>query len=146
VDCKQHYPDCVPSDEWETVASFDNSNSDLPSTFTYKYIIGTSWSTQMSEGMHIDDTVSAEMKAGFFDIFETTIGVSVTTGYNWNEVSTEAQSETREFWVQTDVPAGKLLQIQQAVGKCGGSDVNTEMFRSLSYDLEGNEQVFYFRM
>ena len=36
VDCKQHYPDCVPSDEWKTVASYDNSGSNLPSTFTYK--------------------------------------------------------------------------------------------------------------
>jgi len=146
VDCKQHYPDCVPSDEWKTVASYDNSGSDLPSTFTYKYVIGTSWSTQMSEGMSVDETVSAEMSEGFFDIFETKIGVSVTTGYNWNEVSSEAQSETREFWVQTDVPAGKTLQIQQAKGMCGGSEVNTEMFRSLSFDLEGNEHVSYFQM
>merc|ERR1711872_178161 len=141
VDCKQHYPDCVPSDEWKTVASYDNSGSDLPSTFTYKYVIGTSWSTQMSEGMSVDETVSAEMSEGFFDIFETKIGVSVTTGYNWNDMSTEAQSETREFWVQTDVPAGRTLQIQQTKGTCGGSEVNTERFRSLSFDLEGNKHV-----
>jgi len=146
VDCKQHYPDCVPSDEWKTVASYDNSGSNLPSTFTYKYVIGTSWSTQMSEGMSIDSTVSAEMSAGFFDIFETKIGASVTTGYNWNEVSTEAQSETREFSVQTDVPAGESILVQQTMGTCGGSNVNTEMFRSLSYDLEGNKHVSYFQI
>jgi len=100
----------------------------------------------MSEGMSIDETISEEMSEGFFGIFEAKIGVSVTTGYNWNEVSTEAQSETREFWVQTDVSAGKSIQIQQTKGTCGGSDVNTEMFRSLSYDLEGKEHVSYFEM
>ena len=36
VDCKQQYPDCQPEDSWKTVASFDNTLSDLPSTFTYK--------------------------------------------------------------------------------------------------------------
>jgi len=145
VDCKQHYPDCAPSDQWKTVASFDNTNSDLASTFTYKYVIGTSWSTQMSEGMSIDATISEEMSVAFFEIFEAKIGFSVTTGYNWNEVSTEAKSETREFWVQTDVPAGKLLEIQQAKGTCGGSEVNTEMFRSLTPYSEGNEQISYFK-
>jgi len=143
VDCRQHYPDCAPSDSWETVASYDNSNSHLPSTFTYKYTIGTSWSTEMSEGMSIDATVSEEMSAGFFDIFEEKIGYSVTTGYNWNEVSTEAQSETKEFQVQTDVPAGESIQIQQAKGTCGGSTVYTEMFRSISYDFDGKHYVAY---
>jgi len=143
VDCRQHYPDCAPADNWETVASYDNSNSHLPSTFTYKYTIGTSWSTEMSEGMSIDETVSAEMSAGFFDIFEEKIGFSVTTGYNWNEVSTEAQSETKEFSVQTDVPAGEIIQIQQTKGTCGGSTVYTEMFRSVSYDSEGKEYISY---
>ena len=61
-------------------------------------------------------------------------------------MSTEAQSETREFSVQTDVPAGESIQIQQTMGTCGGSNVNTEMFRSLSYDLEGNKQVSYFEI
>jgi len=131
VDCHQHYPDCVPSDNWETVASYNNSNSDLPFTFGYKYTIGTSWSYEMSEGMSIDETVSYEMSAAFFEIFEEKLGVSVTTGYNWNEVSTEAMSETKEFSIETDVPAGKSIQIQQTKGKCGDSTVNTEFFRTL---------------
>merc|ERR1712142_9761 len=146
VDCKQHYPDCVPSDDWKTVASYDNSNSDLQATFTYKYMIGTSWSTEMSEDMSIAATVSVELSAAFFEIFEERIGFSVTTGYNWNEASTEAKSEAEEFSVQTDVPAGKSIQIQQTKGTCGGSEVNTEMFRTLIYDLEGNEHVSYSKM
>merc|ERR1719348_564550 len=141
VDCRMHYPDCVPSDKWETVASFDNSNSHLDSTFTYKYTIGTSWSHEMSEGMSIDETVSGEMSAGFFDIFETKLGFSVSTGYNWNEVSTEAQSETKEFTVETNVPAGESIKIEQAKGHCGDSTVNTEMFRSVSTDRAGIEKV-----
>merc|ERR1711872_263322 len=141
LDCRMHYPDCVPSDDWETVASFDNSNSHLDSTFTYKYTIGTSWSHEMSEGMSIDATVSAEMSAAFWDIFEVKLGFSITTGYNWNEVSTEAKSEIQEFTVKTDVPAGESIQIQQTKGKCGGSTVNTEMFRLVSTDRAGIEKV-----
>merc|ERR1719348_1143381 len=141
VDCRMHYPDCVPSDKWETVASYDNSNSHLDSTFTYKYTIGTSWSHEMSEGMSIDETVSGEMSAGFFDIFETKLGFSVSTGYNWNEVSTEAKSETKEFTVETNVPAGESIQIEQTKGHCGDSTVNTEMFRSVSTDRAGIEKV-----
>jgi len=141
VDCRMHYPDCVPSDKWETVASYDNSNSHLDSTFTYKYTIGTSWSHEMSEGMSIDATVSEEISAGFWDIFEAKLGFSVTTGYNWNEVSTEAQSETKEFTVKTDVPAGESIKIEQTKGHCGDSTVNTEMFRSVSTDRAGIEKV-----
>merc|ERR1719153_997744 len=141
VDCRQQYPDCQPEDSWKAVASFDNTQSDLPATFTYKYIIGTSWSHEMSDSMSISDTISAEVKAGFFDIFETSIGASSTTGYDWSETSSEAQSETKEFTVSTEIPGGRMVQIQQAKGKCGGSEVNTEMFRNVVTFKDGNQII-----
>jgi len=146
VDCRQQYPDCQAEDSWKTVVSFDNTESDLPSTFTYKYIIGTSWSHEMSDSMSIDETISYEVKAGFFDIFEETLGVSVSTGYNWSETSSEAKSETKEFTVSTELPGGRMIQIQQTKGKCGNSEVSTEMFRNVVTFEDGNQIIETFNM
>lgn len=131
VDCRQHYPDCTPSDHWETVASFDNTGSSLSSKFTYKYEVGTSWSHEMSEDMGIDTTIEAEISFGFFRQFETRIGVSQTTQHNWGEVSTEEKSETKSFSTETEVPGGKRMKIQQVVGSCGGSTVKTLQVRQI---------------
>jgi len=141
VDCRQQYPDCQPEDSWKTVASFDNTQSDLPATFTYKYFIGTSWSHEMSDSISIADTISAEVKAGFFDIFETNLGVSETTGYDWSETSSEAKSETEEFTVSTELPGGRMAKIQQTKGHCGGSEVNTERFRNVVTFKDGNQII-----
>ena len=139
MDCKMHMPDCVAEDKWATVASFDNSGSSLVSKFIYTYTIGTVWSTEMSQGFDVSISVSNEMKASFWGIFENTLGYSVTTGYDWSETSTEAQNEEKQFSVETEVPGGVLLQIQQAKGTCGDSDVKTEMFRTL--ELKKNGEV-----
>merc|ERR1719495_2116377 len=39
VDCRQQYPDCQPEDSWKTVASFDNTESALTTTFTYNTLL-----------------------------------------------------------------------------------------------------------
>eukprot|EP00092_Neocalanus_flemingeri_P091728 GFUD01116366.1.p1 GENE.GFUD01116366.1~~GFUD01116366.1.p1 ORF type:complete len:307 (+),score=28.06 GFUD01116366.1:132-1052(+) len=137
VTCEQKMPDCVPDDRWTTVASFENSGSSLPSTFTYKYVIGTTWSNQMSEGFDVSITVSGELKASFWGRFEATIGVSHTTGYNWGYVSTQAKQERQEFTVETKVPGGKGIKIQQTSGSCGSSDVSTEALRSVEVMANG---------
>jgi len=141
VDCRQQYPDCQPEDDWKTVTSLDNTQSDLPATFTYEYTIGTSWSHQMSDSMSISNSISAEVKAGFFDIFEASLGVSVTTGYNWSETSTAAKSETRKIIDSIQVPGGRVITIQQAKGYCGGSEVNTEMFRNVATFKDGKQII-----
>merc|ERR1719317_621891 len=125
VDCRQHYPDCSPSDRLEKVASFDNSNSRLPAKFTYTYQVGTSWSHEMSEDMDIDTTIEAEISFGFFHQFETRLGVSTTTHHNWNEVSSEVKNEVKTISIEIEVPGGSKMEIQQVVGSCGGSTVYT---------------------
>jgi len=136
-DCRMKMPDCVAEDKWSTVASYDNTGSSLVSTFTYTYTIGTAWSTEMSQGFDVSISVTNEIKASFWDIFEETLGVSVTTGYDWSETSTQAQNEERQFTVETQVPGGIAIQIQQAKGTCGNSDVKTEMFRTLETKKNG---------
>ena len=44
------------------------------------------------------------------------LGVSVSTGYNWGEVTSEARGEEEEFSVETSVPGGRSIRIQQTVG------------------------------
>jgi len=56
-------------------------------------------------------------------------------------VSSEAKSDSRELTVETHVPAGESIKIEQTKGKCGDSTVNTEMFRSVSTDRAGIEKV-----
>jgi len=135
VDCRQHYPDCQPSDRWETVASLDNTGSSLPSEFTYTYEVGTSWSHEMSEEMGIDSTIESEISVGFFRQFETRVGVSQTTQHNWGEISTEEKSESKTISTKTEVPARGRIKIQQVIGSCGGSKVYTLDVRHVSSKL-----------
>eukprot|EP00092_Neocalanus_flemingeri_P108873 GFUD01139848.1.p1 GENE.GFUD01139848.1~~GFUD01139848.1.p1 ORF type:complete len:319 (-),score=12.61 GFUD01139848.1:27-956(-) len=137
VSCTQKMPDCVPQDKWSTLRSYDNSRSSLSRTFEYKYSIGTSWSNEMTEGFEISTTVSAEMTTSFWGLFEATLGVSATTGYNWGRTSTQAQDVLKESTISTEVPGGKIIRIQQTTGSCGGSDVSTEMFRTLEMMANG---------
>ena len=72
--------------------------------------------------------------------------MSVTTGYDWSETSSEAKSEIREFTDSTEVPGGRMIQIQQTKGHCGGSEVNTEMFRNVATLKDGYEMIETFTM
>jgi len=126
VDCKQHYPDCKASDEWVSIAKKNNSCTPTnckDDTFTYRYKRGSKYSVSMEEGFSVSATVEAEMKKAFFNIFDVTLGVSVTTGYDWSQTTTEDQMEEREFENQILVPSGGCVEIFQAVGKCGESVV-----------------------
>ena len=67
--------------------------------------------------------------------------MSVTTGYDWSETSSEAKSETKEFTVSTELPGGRMVQIQQTKGNCGGSEVNTERFRNVVTYKDGNQII-----
>ena len=40
--CKQHFPDCVPSDGWGVITQLDNSQSNIPTKFTFQQTIGKS--------------------------------------------------------------------------------------------------------
>ena len=62
-------------------------------------------------------------------MFEETIGISMSTGYDWTHTSEETMSEEETFEVNTTVPPGFILQIKQAQGECGGSTAKTELFK-----------------
>ncbi len=142
VECGMVMPNCVPSDEWTSVAYLDNSGSSFPTTFTYEYEIGTEWSTEISQGFHIDVSVTQSLQASFFKIFEASVSVTFSTGYNWQHTSYEARSEVSTFNIETEIPAGKILKIEQARGVCGNSAIKTEMFKTTEIN-SGRSKIFY---
>ena len=48
-------------------------------------------------------------------MFETTIGASIETGYDWTQTSSETMGEEESFEVLTTAPAGRTLYIEQAM-------------------------------
>ena len=82
-----------------------------------------------------DDDISKQEK--FFGIFESTLSVSVTTGYDWSFVSSETTSEEHSVQIQASAPSGYVLRIEQAVGHCDGNSAKTELFRISHLDRFG---------
>jgi hypothetical protein len=56
--------------------------------------------------MSIDETISESMSESFFGLFSDTIGVSVTTGYNWGSVTAGVKSDEVTVTVDAVAPAG----------------------------------------
>ena len=81
--------------------------------------------------MSIDATIQASMESSFFGLFSASVGVSVTTGYDWTQTTEATKSEQVTIEVRSTVGPGYILQIQQATGLCGGSYSNTELFKIL---------------
>ena len=78
-------------------------------SFIFSKTIGTTWTSQASESMKIDETIKISMSTSFFDLFSTDIGISLETGYDWTHTSSRAKSETEQFHVETIVKPRKLL-------------------------------------
>ena len=105
-------------DGWETILVCDNTDGvTAPLKCTYQQSIGTIWSESTSESMGIDSTISETISAGLFETFETQIGISVTTEYDWTHVS----EQTTQLVVTTTetmyAQPGEHLHLEQAVGK-----------------------------
>ena len=122
-------PKCKPRDNWRTVAVLDNSGSSIPTIFTYYYYIGTEWSTEISQGFNVDASVTVKTQASFFGLFKGEVSGTLSTGYNWQSISSEAKSEQTSYTIETEIQAGAKSKIEQVQGVCGDSTVNTEMFR-----------------
>ena len=57
--------------------------------------------------MSIDTSIEASLSTSFFEFFDASLGVSVSTGYDWTQTSQATKSEEHSFEVQTDVPPGR---------------------------------------
>lgn len=136
--CEQDPIICQPTDDWRVIIQCDNTQSSVETLCSYTKTIGTTWSSSAQESMSIDTTIEYAMHAGFFNMFSEDLSISETTGYDWTHVSSQAQSETETFQVEAKVPPYTLLQIQGAEGDCGGNNVKTELFRTITMDRGGS--------
>ena len=84
--------------------------------------------------MSIDESIKASMKMSIFSIFQTSLGMSVSTGYDWTKAGSQVFNEQVTIEVKASVRPGFILQIQQAQGKCGDNNVNTELFKIVHID------------
>ena len=136
--CGMRHFSCVPEDRFEVVMLCDATQAQSDVECNYIKTIGTSYTETMSSSMSLDVTVENEMTEKFFGIFESTLSVSVTTGYDWGYVSSETSSEEDSVEIRTTAPAGYVLRIEQAVGHCDGNSAKTELFRISHEDQFGN--------
>ena len=120
---------CTPKDEWHVSLRCDATNAIEPVNCNYIKQVGAVYSEEMSESMSVSSTISYKLTASLFEAFSETLGISVTTGYDWGFTSSVTQSITEKFEVLAEAPPGLLLTIEQALGRCGDSEVWTEMFR-----------------
>merc|ERR1711997_73010 len=95
------------------------------------------YTEEVQNSMSIDTAIEASLSTSFFEFFDASLGVSVTTGYDWTQTSRSTKSEAHSFGVQIDVPPGYIVIIDGAVGDCDGSVAKTELFRITSYDSAG---------
>ena len=78
------------------------------------------------------------MKASLYGIFEESIGISISSGYDWSHAESQVSSEQVTIEVKASVRPEFILQIQQAQGNCGGNDVHTELFEIIHIDAKKN--------
>ena len=105
-------------DGWDTILVCDNTNGlTAPLKCTYQQSIGTVYSESTSESMGIDSTISEAISAGLFDSFGIEIGVSLTTSYDWTQVSEQTQQTVITITVEAEAYPGEQLILQQAIGK-----------------------------
>ena len=135
--CSMRHFSCVPEDKYEVVMNCDATNAQSDSECNYIKTMGTTFTETFSNSMSVDVTVKYEMEAKFFDLFSEKLGISVSTGYNWGEVSSETTSEEDSIEITATAPKGYVLRIEQTVGHCDGNTAKTELFRVTHTDSEG---------
>jgi len=136
--CEQDPIICQPTDEWATIMQCDNTMSSVETTCAYSKTIGTTWTEETTNSFNIDASIEFSMTESFFGLFEDTLSISATTGYDWSKTSSQAKSETETFQVTVKAPPYTLVQINGAEGNCGGNNVKTELFQTITLDPEGN--------
>merc|ERR1712136_235936 len=82
--------------------------------------------------------VETAMRTGFFKSFESELGLSVTTGYDWAHVSSQTQSNSVTTTVEVEVPAYTKMKIQAAQGNCDRNTVHTDFYKTITTNKAGD--------
>jgi len=129
--CDNSPLNCVPTDGWETIFAYDNTNSKVAVTLEYVKSVGTTHSVTVTKAISESITLKAEISASFEGLFSAGLSATSTTGFNWSDASTDTFSETTTFTETITLRPGKSVVIQQAVGTCGFSEVRTNLFQAV---------------
>ena len=76
-------------------------------SLTYTQTVGTVFSETFEKDRKISLGVNEELGVEFWKIFSTKIGISKTTEYNWNSVSSQTKKTIKSTTMQTPIPAGR---------------------------------------
>ena len=117
--CQQKLVSCIPEDEWAVKLVCNGTGATEPVECSYMKTIGTSYTAETSDHMSISEEVSYEITAGLFGLFEETLGLSVETGYDWTQTSSETMDEAESFQVDAVAPPGRILYIEQVIPVTG---------------------------
>merc|ERR1719300_211838 len=144
--CRCHYPiNCVPEDGYEVILQYDNKKGKTPITLTYTKTIGISLSAEIQASFSVSNTKTSSISHRFwwifFQHFTVTQTSSQTTTYDWSVKVAADFSATTSLEAQITIQPGKTIQILQAVGKCGDSEVRTSLFKVKT--LEGYKKILW---
>merc|ERR1712029_88216 len=127
--CRCYYPiDCVPEDGYEVILQYDNKKGKTPITLSYTKTIGISLSAEVQASFSVTNTKTTTIAFRFWTIFAS-LQKSQTTKYDWSVKVARDFSETTSLESEITILPGKTIQILQAVGKCGDSEVRTSLFK-----------------
>jgi len=129
---------CAPKDQFEVVLQCNALGAVSPVKCDYNKKVGVTYSEELHQTISVGLDIEYEISAGLIEVFEASLGESVSTGFNWGSTSTSTRSRAETFKVLAEAPPGLLLTIEQAVGTCGESTVSTELFRIRHTDSKGN--------
>lgn len=123
---------CVPTDQWETITDFHNTHPTIAAKQSYSITTGltqrvtdtTGGFTTTSKSIEIMAQVGVEF-SGIGAKFGTTLGYNSTTGTNWSRMTENAFSTTTHRAIEYTIPPKECVLVQQVIGTCGSSIVNT---------------------
>jgi len=139
--CRCYYPiNCVPEDGYEVILQYDNKKGKTPITLTYTKTIGISLSAEVQASFSVSNTKTSSISHRLWWRFSRTNTWSKTTTYDWSVKVAADFSVTTSLEAQITIQPGKTIQILQAVGKCGDSEVRTSLFKVKT--LEGYKKYY----
>merc|ERR1712131_378113 len=90
---------------------------------------GVSLSAAAQKSFSVSNTTTSTISRHFWWKFSRTNTWSQTTTYDWSIKVAADFSVTTSLASEIKIQPGKSIQILQAVGKCGDSEVRTSLFK-----------------
>jgi hypothetical protein len=134
--CAYGYPNCDPEDYFKPIIICDARTSSDPYKCAFKYTIGAELGESLTRGIEMSTSMEKEILDGLGFLFSSVIGMSDTTGYDWNGVTRDVQVGSTTIQGEVDVPPGAYLTVEQVAGECSDSNIYVPFLRVFTYEAE----------